>query len=175
MNAEGRAEAAARARALLIEGKARRPLSRAEVQADPDGAVRRLARSRALGRLRRTYAAEGGSLKGLKRRARAHERAGVHRASSRCRASSSGLDESRLGELRSGDDHFGRSAAQVAREEAAEIAALNHTRVGPPKRGRESTTQKARRHFRYRSRRQRARLAALEQEGAETGLGGSTE
>jgi len=140
------------------------------VQTDLPGAVRALARSRALGRMWRAYAAGGGGLKGLKRRARGHERAGVHRASLRRRTSSSGL-----GELRSGDDHFGRSPAQRARDDEAELAALGPARVGHPKRGRESTTQKARHRLRCKSRRRRARLDALEQEAAETALGGSTE
>ena len=85
-------------------------------------------------------------MKALKRRARASERTEVHRGSQRGTSSA-------VTERRSAEEHFGRSAAIQAAEEAAELASLGPATLAPPKRARESAAQKRRRRQRRRLKR----------------------
>ena len=85
-------------------------------------------------------------MKALKRRARARERAEVHRGSQRGTSSA-------MTERRSAEEHFGRSAATQTAEEAAGLASLGPATLGPPKRARESAAQKQRRRQRRRFKR----------------------
>ena len=140
------ANAAAAASALKSAGERAIPVNRSDAQTDPQAASRALAKSRSLRRLERDIAEGAGSMKALKRRARARERAEVHRGSQR---GTSGA----LTERRSAEEHFGRSAANQAAEEAAELASLSPATLGPPKRARESTAQKQRRRQRRRLKR----------------------
>ena len=124
-------------------------MNRSAAQADPEAALRALAKSRSLRRLARDVGA-------LKRRARGRERAEVHRGSQK--GSSSALTE-----RRSAEEHFGRSAAAQAAEEAAQLASLGPATLGPPKRARESAAQKQRRRLR-----RRLRLSGKLQESADS-------
>ena len=140
------ADAAAAASALKSAGERATPVSRADAQTDPDAALRALAKSRSLRRLERDVAACAGPVEALKRRARARERAEVHRGSQRGTSST-------MAERRSAEEHFGRSVATQAAEEAAELASLGPATLGPPKRARESEAQKQRRRQRRRFKR----------------------
>ena len=140
------ASAAAAASALRSAGERAIPVSRSDAQTDPRAALRALAKSRFLRRLERDVAAGAGSMKALKRRARARERAEVQRVSQRGTSSA-------MMERRSAEKHFGRSAATQAAEGAAELAALGPATLGPPKRARESAAQKQRRRQRRRLKR----------------------
>ena len=147
LTASAAANAAAAASALKSAGERATPVSRSDAQTDPEAALRALAKSRSLRRLERDVAAGAGSMKALKRRARARERAEVHRGSQR------GIS-SAMTERRSADEHFTRSPATQAAEEAAELAALGPAAYSrPPKRARESAAQKQRRRQRRRLKR----------------------
>ena len=148
LSAAAAAKAAAAAHALKLAGERATPVNRSAAQSDPEAALRALAKSRSLRRLERDVAAGAGSMKALKRRARARERAEVHRGSQRGTSSAAT-------ERRSAEEHFGRSAATQAAEEAAELAALGPATLGPPKRARESEAQKQRRRQRRRLKRSR--------------------
>ena len=124
LSAPAAAKAAAAAHALRLAGERSSPVSRSAAQSDPEAVLRAVAKSRAQRRLERDVAAGAGSMKALKRRARARERAEVHRGS--LRGSSSAATE-----RRSAEEHFGRSAATQAAEEAAELAALGPATSGP--------------------------------------------
>ena len=87
------ANAAAAASALKSAGERATPMSRSDAQTDPEAAPRALAKSRSLRRLEHDVAAGAGSMKALKRRARARERAEVHRGSQR--GTSSAMTERR--------------------------------------------------------------------------------
>ena len=143
LSASAAATAAAAAHALKLAGERSLPVSRSAAQSDPEAVQRALAKSRALRRLERDVAAGAGSLKALKRRARARVRAEVHRGSQRGTSSAAT-------ERRSAEEHFGRSAATQAADEAAELATLGPATLGPPKRARESEAQKQRRRQRRR-------------------------
>ena len=143
------ANAAAAASALKSAGERATLVSRSDAQTDPEAALRALAKSRFLRRLEREVAAGAGSMKALKRRARARERAEVHRGSQRGTSSA-------MTERRSAEGHFGRSAATQAAEEAAGLASLGPATLGPPisvLATRESAAQKQRRRQRRRLKR----------------------
>ena len=146
LSASAAANGAAAASASRTAGERATPVSRSDAQTDPEAALRALAKSRSLRRLERDVAAGAGSMKALKRRARAREHAEVHRGSQRGTSSA-------MTERRSADEHFGRSSAIQAAEEAAELAALGPATLGPPKRARESAAQKQRRRQRRRLKR----------------------
>ena len=149
LSAAAAASASAAASALRAAGSSATPVNRSAAQADPEAALRALAKSRSLRRLARDVGA-------LKRRARGRERAEVHRGSQK--GSSSALTE-----RRSAEEHFGRSAAAQAAEEAAQLASLGPATLGPPKRARESAAQKQRRRLR-----RRLRLSGKLQESADS-------
>ena len=148
LSASAAASAAATASALRTAGDRATPVNRSDAQAEPQAALRALAKSRSLRRLERDVEAGAGSMKALKRRARARERAEVHRGSQRGTSSA-------MTERRSAEEHFGRSAATQAAEEAAELASLGLATLGLPKRARESAAQKQRRRLRRRLKRSR--------------------
>ena len=131
-------------------------MDRSAAKADPEAALRALAKSPLLRRLARDVGAGAGSMKALKRRARGRECAEVHRGSQKGSPSA-------LTERRPAEEHFGRSATAQAAEEAAELASLGPATLGPPKRTRESAPQKQRRRLR-----RRLRLIGKLQESADT-------
>ena len=143
LSATAAASAAAAADALKLTGEHATPANCAAAQSDPDAALRALAKSRSLLRLERDVAAGAGSMKALKRRARARERAEVHQGS---RRGASGAATER----RSTEELFGSSAASRTAKGAAELAALGPATRGPPKRARGSEAQKLRRRQRRR-------------------------
>ena len=147
------ASAAAAAAGLRAAAQQAAPLDRAAAKADPESAARALAKARSLRRLARDVEAGAGSLKALKRRARGRERAEVHRGSRR-------ESSAALSERRSADEHFGRSAAAQAADEAAALAALGPPTLGPAKRARDSAAQKQRRRLRRKLNLRRRREAS---------------
>ena len=125
LSASAAASAAAAASALRSAGELATPVSRSDTQTDPQAALHALAKSRPLRRLERDVAAGAGSMKALKRRARARECAEVRRGSQRGTSSA-------MTERRPAEEHFGRSAATQAAEEAAELASLGPATLSAP-------------------------------------------
>ena len=145
--------AASAAAGLRAAAQQAAPLDRAAAKADPESAARALAKARSLRRLARDVEAGAGSLKALKRRARGRERAEVHRGSRRDSSTA-------LSERRSADEHFSRSAAAQAADEAAALAELGPPTLGPAKRARDSAAQKQRRRLRRKLNLRRRREAS---------------
>ena len=150
---EATAAAAAAAAGLRTAAQQAAPLGHAAAQADSESVARALAKARSLRRLARDVEAGAGPLKALKRRARGRERAEVHRGS--LRESSTAPSENR-----SGDEHFSRSAAAQAADEAAALAALGPPTLGSAKRARESTAQRQRHRHRRKLNLRRRRAAS---------------